>query len=309
MKKIFLLVALLSGVGFLHAQYTQIPDPGFEQFLINEGYDDVMDGQVLTSNIAEVQELVINDPQPDITDLTGIEGFQLLQELGITLTGLVNLDLSANTNLRDFYCIFNLQLTHINFDGLNNLESAYIHNNNLISLDVSTNQELYDLFAYENQISDINLGDNLNLTRVLLFENQISSIDVTNILNLETLTLGFNLISNLDLTNNQSLEILDVNSNQLTSLDIRNGNNTLITDFIATNNPDLQCILVDDAAYSTANWPDIDATSTFVETEAACDALSLNDAVLNRDIKVFPNPAKSFFVLASPYHTIQNVVL
>ena len=200
-------------------------------------------------------------------------------------------------------------MEHINFNGTEALELAYIFQNSLTSLDVSTNHQLVDLWAYQNQISDINLGENENLIDLVLDENLIIDIDVTGLVNLIGLGCNDNLLTELDLTQNTSLENLFIDSNQLTSLDVRNGNNSLINIFIATNNPDLQCILVDDAAYSTANWPDIDATTTFVETEAACDALSVNDAVLKQDIRVFPNPATSFFVLASPYHTIQNVAL
>ncbi len=299
------------GMGFLHAQYTQIPDPGFEQFLINEGIDteQVLDGQVLTSDINTIAQLEIVEPEPNFADLTGIEDFVSLEELFIGFTELTSLNLSENTNLAAIFCILNPELEHINFNGTEALELAYIFQNSLTSLDVSTNHQLVDLWAYQNQISDINLGENENLIDLVLDENLINDIDVTGLVNLIGFGGNDNLITELDLTQNSSLERLLMNSNQLTSLDIRNGNNTLITDFIATNNPDLQCILVDDAAYSTANWPDIDATTTFVETEAACDALSVNDAVLKQDIRVFPNPATSFFVLASPYHTIQNVAL
>jgi len=78
----------------------------------------------------------------------------------------------------------------------------------------------------------------------------------------------------------------------LTNLDLRNGNNSNVTndDFNSLNNPNLTCIFVDDAAYSTANWSDIDPTNTFVETEAACNALSVShfDESLFR---IYPNPA------------------
>ncbi len=298
-------------VGFLHAQYTQIPDPGFEQFLINEGIDteQVPDGQVLTSQINSIVQLEIFEPEPNITDLTGIEDFESLEYLVIGITGLTSLNLSENTNLAAIFCILNPELEHINFNGTEALEYADIFQNGLTSIDVSTNHQLVGLWAYQNQISDINLGENENLIDLVLDENLIIDIDVTGLVNLIGLGCNNNLVTELDLTQNTSLENLFIDSNQLTSLDIRNDNNTLIDIFIATNNPDLQCILVDDAAYSTANWPDIDATTTFVETEAACDALSVNDAVLIGDIKVFPNPATSFFVLASPYYTIQNVAL
>ncbi|MEE9438722.1 MAG: hypothetical protein V3V14_06950, partial [Saprospiraceae bacterium] len=51
----------------------------------------------------------------------------------------------------------------------------------------------------------------------------------------------------------------------MTSLDMKNGNNTAINNFNATNNPGLECIQVDDALYSTANWTDIDTQTTFSE--------------------------------------------
>ena len=78
MKKVFIIVIFFMGMGFLHAQYTQIPDPGFEQFLINEGIDteQVLDGQVLTSDINTIAQLEIVEPEPNFADLTGIEDFK-----------------------------------------------------------------------------------------------------------------------------------------------------------------------------------------------------------------------------------------
>ena len=50
-----------------------IPDTAFEQELIIQGYDVVLDGQVLTTNINTVTSLFVNFK--NISDLTGIEGF------------------------------------------------------------------------------------------------------------------------------------------------------------------------------------------------------------------------------------------
>jgi len=47
---------------------------------------------------------------------------------------------------------------------------------------------------------------------------------------------------------------LECFNNPLTSLDVRNGNNTNFTYFRSTSNPNLNCIDVDDAAWSTVNW-------------------------------------------------------
>ena len=71
------------------------------------------------------------------------------------------------------------------------------------------------------------------------------------------------------------LTLLECNNNQLTTLDVRNGNNINILneDFVTNDNPNLICIFVDDAPWSTANWTNIDPNSTFVETQAECDAI------------------------------------
>jgi hypothetical protein len=59
---------------------------------------------------------------------------------------------------------------------------------------------------------------------------------------------------------------LECHYNQLTTLDVRNGNNTkLFPFFFCGNNPLLYCIDVDDAAWSTANWTNIDTQSFFSE--------------------------------------------
>jgi hypothetical protein len=44
-----------------------------------------------------------------------------------------------------------------------------------------------------------------------------------------------------------------------------NGNNTNVTDIFLTNNPSLECVSVDDAAYATANWTNIDPTASYSE--------------------------------------------
>jgi len=82
-------------------------------------------------------------------------------------------------------------------------------------------------------------------------------------------------------------------NNQLTSLDVRNGNNTNITNinFNATNNANLSCILVDVAACSTTNWTIIDGVSTFVNDEAECTLLSIENNTFGILFNVYPNPS------------------
>ena len=46
-------------------------------------------------------------------------------------------------------------------------------------------------------------------------------------------------------------------------LNVKNGSNTLIFAFWASGNPNLTCIEVDDVAWSTSNWMNIDTQSSF----------------------------------------------
>ena len=61
-------------------QNTLIPDPNFEQALIDLGYDTApINGSVLTATISGVTNLSVQNK--NISDLTGIEDFTALTEL------------------------------------------------------------------------------------------------------------------------------------------------------------------------------------------------------------------------------------
>lgn len=76
MKKITTLLAILIATT-LFAQTTNIPDPNFEQALIDLGYDSgTIDGSVPTANISGVTSLLVNNK--NISDLTGIQDFVAL---------------------------------------------------------------------------------------------------------------------------------------------------------------------------------------------------------------------------------------
>jgi plastocyanin len=110
----------------------------------------------------------------------------------------------------------------------------------------------------ENQnISDFTgIEDFANLTYLNCGLNQLTSLDVTQNTALTFLNCSYNQLTSLDLSTNITLEALLCNNNQLTSLDLRNGNNTNLSYYVfsSTDNPNLNCIDVDDAYWSTANW-------------------------------------------------------
>ena len=96
-------------------------------------------------------------------------------------------------------------------------------------------------------------------------DNKLTTLDLSQNTALNYLDIDANALTSLDVSSNTALTFLECADNQLTSLDFRNGQNTLVVDFSTTGNPDLTCINVDDAAYSTANWTDIDAQTSFNE--------------------------------------------
>ena len=143
------------------------------------------------------------------------------------------------------------------------LTVLYCDNNQLTSLDVSSNTALTQLYCLENNLTSLDVSNNTSLLGLNCNYNQLISLDVNTALT--ELGCGINNLSSLDLSQNTNLTLLYCADNQLTCLNLANGNNTNILQgyFVATNNPDLTCIEVDDVNYSTANWTDIDSQMSF----------------------------------------------
>jgi hypothetical protein len=87
-----------------------------------------------------------------------------------------------------------------------------------------------------------------------------SNIDTVTSLDIEGYNVANALTGIEDFT---ALTYFNCANNQITSLDVRNGNNTNFYNFSTWDNPNLTCINVDDATWSTANWTNIDAQSYF----------------------------------------------
>ncbi len=90
---LFILFLGFTLLGF--SQNTLIPDPNFEQALIDLGYDTApINGSVPTASISGVTNLDVSDK--NISDLTGIEDFSALTFLGCDSNQLTSLDVSNN---------------------------------------------------------------------------------------------------------------------------------------------------------------------------------------------------------------------
>ena len=88
-----LFVALSFGLAF--GQTTIIPDPAFEQRLIDLGLDTgTPDGSVPTTNINTITSLDVSNDT--IKDLTGIQAFTAIKYLNCSFNSLDTLDVSQN---------------------------------------------------------------------------------------------------------------------------------------------------------------------------------------------------------------------
>ncbi len=99
---------------------TAIPDSNFEKALIDLGYDNVIDGKVLNSNISSVVNLDVSSK--NISDMTGIQAFTSLQSLQCSSNYFLNnLDVTGLTSLLSLKC-FETSLTSLNVSKLNSLQ-------------------------------------------------------------------------------------------------------------------------------------------------------------------------------------------
>lgn len=133
----------------------------------------------------------------------------------------------------------------------------------------------------------------VNITGLICQTNQITSLDLSQNTALTYLWCGGNQLASLDVSQNIALTQLTFSFNQLTSLNVANGNNENITWLKTDNNPNLTCIQVDDATYSTTNW--IGGNFVFNSGVTFSENCSLGiGGVWNTElIEVYPNPAST----------------
>ena len=124
---------------------------------------------------------------------------------------------------------------------------------------------LTHLHLENNQITSVDLSSNTALNYLIYAEDQTTSLDLSSNTALGLLYCVGTKITSLNLSSNTELHILILGNNQLTSLDLRNGNNSNLSDISTVNNPNLNCINVDNFQYSYNNWFNIDPQHYFSE--------------------------------------------
>jgi Leucine-rich repeat (LRR) protein len=221
-------------------QVTLIPDQNFENGLIALGFDDVLDGKVLTSKISSITKLKLEHLR--IKDITGIENF-----IGL-----------------EFLSLWDNDFTSINVRSLKNLKSLCLSECPIDTIDLSQNKELVEI-AFQNasnRASDpsypygktlgftkLDLKHNVKMERIYLWTNRITELDVSMLPRLTDLWIGGsvgnglnsgNPIKSLDLSKNSNLNVIVAGGCDLQFLNIKGtANNGVPRTCTTHNNPNL----------------------------------------------------------------------
>ncbi|SED36728.1 Por secretion system C-terminal sorting domain-containing protein [Tenacibaculum sp. MAR_2010_89] len=310
-KQLLLLLFFSSMV--VSAQNVTIPDTNFKATLVaNTAINTNNDSEIQTSE-ANAFSGSMDVSNKNIANLNGIEAFINLTSLSCYSNQLTSLDLSKNVKLKYLYS-YNNKLTSIDVSKNTELNTLYSYDNELTSIDITNNLSLvyFDcstnkintldtskntmlskIYCHTNQLTDLDVTKNVDLRLFFCYNNgNISSLDVSKNIELSSLNCGGNKITSLDVSNCPKLTKLYCSINSLTSLNLANGTNTTFKEIEVVRNSSLNCIQVDDIAYSTSNWTGsnfaFDSASSFSEN---CATASINKNSL-ATVKIYPVPVK-----------------
>ena len=287
-----------------------IPDANFKAALLNITEIDISGDGVIQCYEAAAYTGEINVNGSSITDMTGIEAFTNATTLNCSNNLLTSLNVTSNTALQNLNCSNN-SIDNLNINGLsslsnidcstNNLSSLvfsgigltsltqiYCNDNVLTSLNVSGLTNLTNLYCQNNKLSSLNLISNTGLVELCCNNNLLTTLNVSGLVHLNFVECSYNKLASLNFSTNTLLQDLYCNYNSLTSLNVKNGNNTNFNTFNATNNPDLTCIQVDDASYSTTNWTNKDDGASY---NTSCGTVTETSGIGKTAWSVYPNPS------------------
>lgn len=181
-----------------------------------------------------------------------------------------SLDVSKNVALTFLNCSKN-QLTTL--DVLKNvaLTTLDCSENQLSTLDVSKNVALKQFYCDSNKLTNLDVSKNIALNYLFCTSNQLTSLDVSKNVALTQIYCHTNQLTSLDFSKNVTLTSLFCSNNKLINLNLKSGKNVML-DFAGynlslINNPNLNCIQVDDKAYSDTYWIKFKDTSASYNTD------------------------------------------
>ena len=302
-------------------------------------------GQISNLDISKNTKLTSLDCSENIISNLDLSNNTALTSLISSKNRITSIDLSLHTVLNYLDCSDNV-ITSLVLPQNAPLTKIFCGKNKLTSLDVSTNTLLTNLGCSENDIVSLDLKNNTTLhhlnaeyNKLTSLElpksiikvdcqfNQLTALDVSNTPAMIHLRCYNNQLTNLNVTNSKVIELkcnnnqltslnltttrvieLFASNNKLTSLNIKNGLNDRMdqSDFVVQNNPNLTCVQVDDATYSTNTWTRIDRQMSFNQD---CSSLSIEDELLIPEVLFYPNPTSNILNLKIENQQIKSVII
>lgn len=211
--------------------------------------------QVSTLNLNTIGENTINN----LTGIEGFVNLKKLSVVGNHLTTvnlkfntqldtlnlagnyITTIDLSNNTELIKV----DLNTNELNsITGLKNatkLKWLNLSSNLLEALSIH-NPALETLFVKNNLLMSLDVQKAVSLTTILAQTNKISEVDFMANIALETLALSDNNLQNINMESNSNIEVFYCSSNLLTSLDISGLEN--LVRLTVDRNPNLFCVKI-----------------------------------------------------------------
>lgn len=196
--------------------FTYFPDANFLYYICTE-FDIDEDGNLDASELDAITSIDISGK--DVSDLTGIENFQLLKEIKFSWNPLTTVDLSNNLYLENIEC-YCTSITSLDLSYNTNLKSLDCSYNKITSLDLSNNTKLTKLRCPGTDITTLDLSKNTKLKELDVAQLTLSSLNISACAELESLNCSNCGLTSINLSGNTKLEYLICSDNNITSIDL-----------------------------------------------------------------------------------------
>ena len=230
-----------------------IPDVKFEQFLVANGHDDLVDGKVDTIKALGVNRIRMLS-EAGVTNLDGIEAFRNIAKLEVYhQRGLPRIDPTKLTKL-ELLGVWDCPISTIDVSKNIKLLTFSVNETEVSTVDVSTLAKVEDLNFSNSEGRFYSLTPYYGKTKGLI------ALDVTKNLNLRRLTVDANRLTSIDTSKNPQLTEFWGSYNRFTSLDFSKGNPRLWR-VVVVGTPDMASTL------SSLNVKNTDMTANIVNNK------------------------------------------
>ena len=152
-----------------------------------------------------------------------VSGMKSLEYLDCPYNGLISVNLSGCSNLKELDLSANDYLAELNLDGCTGLVIINVMSTGFSKLDVSSCKDLETLWCgHYSKIEELDLKNNPKLKDLSCGNSQLKKLDISKCHELVELACGKNKLTELDLSCNPKLEIVSCSENDIEFLDLSN---------------------------------------------------------------------------------------